>query len=228
MRFVVLLCLWVSLALSGAAYAEAPTAVATPQATIAQAKDDLRAVSAGLNTKTLSDAEIEARLAAIPPIQARLAVALATLTPRLRDIQARQAQLGPPSAAGTVIEDPRTVQDRRDLADRLAAVTADVQEARLLALTASQVSGALTDRQRENFSTRLWTRSRSILDPALWRDFAAALPDDLSRIAQEAGDEIAQVEPARKIARSVAIGGLAVAIGLFLLGPSRLSLNRIG
>ena len=230
-RFVVLLCLALSLAIPGAAQAAAPTSatIATPQATIAQAKDDLRAVTAGLNTKTLSDADIEARLSAIPPIQARLAVALAALTPRLRDIQARQAQLGPPPpAAGVVIEDPRTVQDRRDLADRLAAVTADVQEARLLALTASQVSAALTDRQRENFSTRLWTRSRSILDPGLWRDFAAALPDDLSRIAQEAGDEIAQAEPAQKIARSVAIGGLAVALSLFLLGPSRLILNRVG
>ncbi len=230
-RFVVLLCLGLSLALPGAAVGAAPAAVviATPQAAIAQAKDDLRAVTAGLNSKTLSDAEIESRLSAIPPIQARLAVALSALTPRLRDIQARQAQLGPPPAgAGVVIEDPRTVQDRHDLADRLAAVTADVQGARLLALTASQVSAALTDRQREAFSTRLWTRSRSILDPGLWRDFAAALPDDLSRIAQEAGDEIAQAEPARKIAQSVAIAGLAVALGLFLLGPSRLILNRIG
>ena len=228
-RFVVLFCLWLTLAAPALAAAPPPPASpASPQATIAQAKDDLHAVSAGMNTKTLSDAEIESRLAAIPPIQARLAVALAALTPRLQDVQARQAQLGPAPAAGAIVEDPRTVQARRDLAERLAAVTADVQEARLLALTASQISAALVDRQRENFTERVWTRSRSILDPGLWRDFAAALPDDLGRIAEATGEEMAQAEPARRIARSVAIGALAVAISLFLLGPSRLILNRIG
>jgi potassium efflux system protein len=229
-RFIVWLCVCLCLITARPVGATAADAPVSPEAALARAKSDLRAVSSGLDTKTLGDADIEARLAAVPPIQARIASALAALTPRQQDLQARLAQLGPPPAAAVAViaEDPRTVQARRDIAALLAAATADVQEARLLALTASQVSATLADRQRENFSARLWTRSRSILDPGLWRDFAAALPDDMRRVAEATGDEIIQAAPARRIARSVVIGGLAVAFSLFLLGPSRLILNRVG
>ena len=227
-RRVVWLCACLCLIAAGPSGAAAPSGPQSPQTALAQAKVDLRTTASGLDTKTLSDAVIEARLAAIPPIQTRIAAALAALTPRQQDLQARQIQLGPAPTAVGFGEDPRIGQARRDLNARLAAATADVQEGRLLALTATQLSDALADRQRQNFSARLWTRSRSILDLGLWRDSAAALPDDLSRVARATGDEIAQTAPARRSPRSLAIGSLALVFSLFLLGPGRLILNRVG
>jgi len=223
-RAVVLLCLWLLAALSPPVWAASATPE-SPQAVIAQAKADLRAASPGLNPSTLTDADIESHLAAIPPIQARLAGVISTLGPRLEDLQARQLQLGAP-AAGLPVEDPRMVRTRQDLARALASVTADVQEARLLSLTADQISATLSERLRENFAARLWTRTRSVLDPTLWRDFFGALPGDLARFGRAIGDELDQ-------AAGHAVAGWALMVatllfGLLLIGPGRIILDRLG
>ncbi len=205
----------------------APASV-NPDAVIAQAKLDLHTIGPGAGGQTLDDPEIEARLAAIPPIQSRLTALLNDLTPRQRDIQARQAQLGPPPANGVTPEDPVTAQARRDIAAALSKVTGEVQAVRLLSLTADQIAAALSDRLRENFSARLWSRTRSVLDPMLWRDFAAALPDDIERVTRSAGAEFAQADLARQIARNLGVLIAALTTGLALLGPARVVLNGLG
>jgi small-conductance mechanosensitive channel len=205
----------------------APT-VPNPDAVIAQAKADLHATGGGVNSQALEDAEIETRLAAIPPIERRLAQVLSALDPRLRDLQARLAQLGPAPGPAAPPEPAQTAQSRRDLAAAIASVTAQVQEARLLSLTADQVAASLSDRLRENFSARLWSRTRSVLDPALWRDFALALPGDVGRVARAVEVELAQAQEGREIARNLAILVVAVITSLALLGPARLILNRLG
>ncbi len=225
MRFVVSFLIGL-LMVSAPAMAAAPAPA--PEAAIAQAKADLHAIGAGLTGQTLDDPDIQSRLAAIPPIQARLSDVLNGLTPRLRDLQARQAQLGPPPGSAAVPENAATAQARRDIAAALSTVGGEVQEARLLSLTADQVGAALSDRLRENFSARLWTRTRSVLDPGLWRDFAIALPGDIRRVSRSAAMEIAQAELDRGIARNLAVIVTALITGLALLGPGRLILGRLG
>ncbi|MDB5480752.1 MAG: mscM [Caulobacteraceae bacterium] len=228
MRLVVLLLLWLALAAPGRAQVAAPPAPDPAAAVLAQARSDLRDVTAGLQARTLPDSDIESRLARIPPIQARLGDVLSTLTPRQQNLKARLAQLGSPPAAGQPPEDPQTVQLRRDLARRLATVNGEVAQARLLTLTADQISAELSDRLRGNFAARLWTRTRSILDPLLWRDFAGALPGDIARLARAADEEGDQAAPVAKKPRSLAIVVLAVLGGLILVGPARVFLNRLG
>ncbi len=228
MRVLVLLLLWLTFASPALAQGVTAPAATSAQTALAQARADLRAAAAGVTSRALSDEDIEARLATIPPIQARLAAVASSLGPRVEDLQARQAQLGAPASPGSPAEDPRTVQTRRDLAQRLASLTADLQDARLLILTADQISATLSDRLRANFSARLWTRTRSVLDPGLWRDFAAALPNDLARLTRAVGDEMTQTASVARIARSVTIGVAALIISLFLLGPGRVILNRVG
>jgi small-conductance mechanosensitive channel len=198
-----------------------------PEAAIAEARANLHGLSVRPDAAPIADADIQARLAAIPPIQAKLTAVLASLTPRLQDLQARQAQLGQPPANGQA-EDPQLAQTRRNLARALAGVTADVKEARLLSLAADQASASLSDRLRENFSARLWTRTRSILDPGLWSDFAAALPSDLARLTRAASAEVAQAGPAGATAIKPAIGALALLLCLFILAPVRVFLIHLG
>lgn len=227
MRLVVLLFVWLALAAPARAQVTAPPAPDPTPATIAKARSDLRDVAAGLQGKALADSDIEARLAKIPPIQAQLVDVLSGLTPRQQDLKARIAELGPVPALG-VPEDPQTSQMRRDLTRRLAIVNSEVAEARVLTLTADQISAGLSDDLRENFADRLWSRDRSSLDPTLWRDFAAALPGDLTRLIRTFRDEVAQVAPVMRNVQSAVLAALAVLAAAVLLGPARVFLNRLG
>ncbi len=225
-RFPLLISLFIAVA-AASATAQTASPAPNPDAVIAQAKLDLHTIGSA-SGQTLEDPEIEARLAAIPPVQARLVSLLNLLNPRLRDIQARQAQLGPPPAGGALPEDPATAQTRRDIAASLSKVTGEVQSAKLLTLTADQIAAALSDRLRENFSARLWSRTKSILDPGLWRDFAAALPDDIQRVTRSANAEFTQPDLANQVKRNL-VGLIAALItGLILLGPARVLLNGLG
>ena len=227
MRFVV----WFILCLAVAAPAASQSSgnpIAQPEAVLAQAKTALRAAAAGMGAPSLTDDEIQARLSPIPAIQAQLVSVLADFLPRQRDLTARLSQLGAAPAKGLPPEDPRTAQARHDLARRLALVTGDVQQARLLTLTADQISTGLSDRLRANFAARLWTRNRSILDPGLWRDFAASLPDDVARVTRAIDDELDRLVPAAGTARGLAIGALGLFGALLLVGPGRVLLNRLG
>src|SRR5271165_7058707 len=231
MRFVVLLLAWLVLAAPGRAQVAAPPpapAPPDPATVLAQAKSDLGSVSTGLHDRARPDSDIEARLAKIPPIQARLVDLLSSLTPRQQDLQARIAQLGSPPAAGSPPEDPQTAQLHRDLSRKLATVNGEVAQARLLSLTADQVSADLSERLRGNFAARLWTGTRSILDPELWRDFAKALPDDLARFNRAVGDEASQLRSMAKSPRNITVIALALIAALALAGPARVALNRLG
>ncbi|HLZ82349.1 MAG TPA: DUF3772 domain-containing protein [Caulobacteraceae bacterium] len=227
MRSVFLLLVWLAVAAPAWTQVAAPPAPDATPATIAKARLDLRDVAAGLQGKALADSDIQARLAKIPPIQARLDSVLSDLTPHQQDLKARLAELGPAPAAG-VPEDPQTTQLRRDLGRRLAIVNSEVAETRVLTLTADQISAGLSDDLRENFADRLWSRNRSILDATLWRDFTAALPGDLTRLVRGVRAEGAQVTPLAKNARSLAILAFAVLGAVVLLGPARVMLNHLG
>lgn len=228
MRSVVLLLACLLLASPGWAQFAPATTTDHAAAVIAQAKSDVRPIAAELQTRDLSDGEIESRQALIPPIQARLAEVLANLTPRQDDLQARLTQLGSPPGPNQPREDPQTGQLRAEIAQRLATIKGEVAQARLLTLTLDQINGNLSDRLRENFAARLWTGTRSILDPALWGDFAAALPADIARLARAVAGEATQAAPLVESVRDLAVAALALLGGLVLVGPARVLLNRLG
>jgi small-conductance mechanosensitive channel len=220
--------MWLALAAPVAAGAAAGATSDIDEATIAQARVDLRAVSQGLGAGALNDDEIQRRLTAIAPIQARLSGVLADLTPHLQDLQARLTQLGPPPAAGQPPEDPRSSQLRGDLTRRIARITSDAQTTRVLMLTADQVGADLSERLRANFAARLWSRNRSILDPFLWRDFAYAIPDDIARVRRAADFEMEKAAPASRSILSLGLLAASLICALALAGPGRASLNRLG
>jgi potassium efflux system protein len=186
----------------------------------------LQLTYAGLRARVLSDADLKARISEIAPIQAKLAASLAVLTPRLKDFDSRLAQLGPPPGPGQPAEDPATAASRRALTRSRAAIDAEIKQARLLTVEASQLERSLGARLRSNFSARLWARDRSVLDPGLWRDFAAALPSDVGKLRSAITEEMGAFSRAsrgRGVTTSLVLAALLAAL---VAGPVRFLLDR--
>ncbi len=196
-------------------------------AEVDKAEADLRALSRSSGGAALTREEMQARLAAIPPIQARLADALAQLTPRLAQVDARLAQLGPAPGPGQPPESAAIAESRRTLNRFHQTVDGEVKQARLLQVEAGQIGAMLANRQRQQMNAQLWSYSGSILDPVLWRDIAAALPGDAGRlgdILSGEGDALA------KAAQSPVVLGVwlvALIACLAIAVPLRVLLNRL-
>ncbi|MEO8927232.1 MAG: DUF3772 domain-containing protein [Caulobacteraceae bacterium] len=205
-----------------------PDSIAALAVVVDQAQVQLRTAESGARSGRLSDTVLKAKIAAIPPIQASLAQALGALIPHLQDIDARLAQLGPAPGPGQPPEDPETAATRRGLMRFRQAVDTEVKLGRLLSVEADQASKALTDRLRKNFAARLWTQSRSILDPLLWREFTTAMPADLSRMGAAIGEERRELGDAARTPGRVLTWSLACLVALLLLGPARVFLNWLG
>jgi len=187
-----------------------------------KAEAQLRAVRVGARSRSLDDLALKAQQAAIPQIQADLTDALAILTPRLEDAQARLAELGPPPAAGQPAESADVALNRARLVKQQANLDGNAKRARLLAVEAGQLNDAIAARLQQNFTTRLWTRSRSVLDPLLWRDFAASLPADVMTLL---GPLVPASAPGAGASLRAAV---LLAIAFVVLGPLRIVLSRLG
>ena len=195
---------------------------------LAQARGELHDAQLGPGARELSDAQIKAKLALLPDVRNKVSSALAALTPHLQDLDARLAQLGPAPGPGQPAESPTAADARKRIVAAREAVDSEAKLARLMSVTADQTAKALGKQLSDNFSARLWTRSRSIVDPGLWTDLARSAPDDVSRLVQAASDEGDRLaatvsQPGRAI---VMVIGAMLAFALF--GPARVVLNRLG
>lgn len=188
----------------------------------------LKAIRQASRAQSTNDTALQAQKAAIAPIQADLADAVSTLTPRLDDTKARLAELGPAPAAGQPPEAPDVAEARARLTRMQTSVEGNLKRARLLTVEATQLDEQLARKVRRNFSARLWTHSRSLLDPTLWGDVLTKLPADFerARTALTATPEQQSRPPAPPAAQVWAafLGGL----GLLVLIPLRILLIRLG
>jgi small-conductance mechanosensitive channel len=223
-------------ALVFAAHATAQTAQPAPPSPVdpviaqqvSQAQTELRGALPGPHAKTLTDAQITAKLAVIPDVRAKITAALAVLTPRLQDAEARLAQLGPAPGAGQPPEAPATADLRKRVVAASSAVDSEVKLAKLTQLVADQTGKALVAQLHGNFQARLWTRSRSIADLGLWTDLAQSAPTDFARFADDLTDEGLRFSAAIAQPGRAAVMIVGVLLGLLLIGPGRVVLNRLG
>lgn len=185
----------------------------------------LRAIRRAARTGSADDSALQAQKAALEPIQADLADALSTLTPRLEDAQERLAELGPAPGPGQPPEAPDVAEARARLLRFQKSLDDSSKRARLLSVEANQLSESMAGRLRRNFSARLWAHSRSVFDPTLWGDLAASLPDDVQRAYDAGAAQARQVSatPAAQVWSAV-----LAALALFLLGPARIILVGLG
>jgi len=195
---------------------------------VSQAQAELRGALPGPHAKTLTDAQINAKLAVIPDVKTKIAAALAVLTPRLQDADARLEQLGPAPGPSQPPEAQAAADTRKHISAAREAVDGEVKLAKLTQLVADQTARALVAQLHDNFQARLWTRSRSIADPGLWADLAASAPTDFARFGDDLTDEGAQFSTAMARPGHAIVMIIGVLLGLILIGPGRVALNRLG
>jgi potassium efflux system protein len=213
---------------SAAASVLDPNDVAALAQQVDEAGTQLDAISLHARSNGLSDTQLRSRIAAIPPIQAKLADALDNLDPRLKSADARLEQLGRAPAADAPPEDPEITQSRREILRYRQSVDTEVKQARLLATEAVQLNADLGDRRRRLFSERLWVHSRSVLDPKLWVDFAQDAPADLGQLNRALDQECALIAVRAGSASAAAIWALAGLLAAMLVASARIMLNRWG
>ncbi|MCD9088413.1 DUF3772 domain-containing protein [Stenotrophomonas sp. SY1] len=164
----------------GAAWAAPETSgnAGTPQARIEQASSALDAVQRALNDadsaetlKTLSERALQAQRDAEASVQA--------LQPDLAQMDARIEQLGPAPESG---EEADIARQRKALEQQRSELDAGVKRGKLLAEDARQLSESIEKMRAQQFSEQLGRKLGSPLSPALWRNFAEHLPDDLDRV----------------------------------------------
>lgn len=97
------------------------------------------------------------------------------LDPDVKAVEERLKQIGPKPETGQS-EAPEIAKDREQATQNLAILNAELRRTRLLQIDAGQSSDRVAERRRELFARQIFERTQSILDPALWRDVAGALP----------------------------------------------------
>ena len=226
MRRLLLILACLAIALPARTQAPAPASDAATAAALSKATADLQATASGIRSPSTSDEVLRARLAAIPSIQAQLNQVLGRLTPRLADVDARLAQLGPTPGPGQPPDAPATAAARAGLLHAHQAVDADIKRANLLTVEAAQTSKAISNQLRSNVNARLLARSRSIFDPRLVSGLDDAIAKEAARVVaifEQEGRHIGVVAGSPHGGLILAFGALAA---IFLIGPARLLLNR--
>lgn len=207
-----------------AAAADTVAEAASPQARIGQAERALQAVRRSLDD---ADAPETLRTLAEQALQAKrdADAAVAALTPQLEQIDARIAQLGPLDDGAT--EERSIGRQRSALDQQRSQLDADIKRGRLLAEDARQLSESIEKTRAQQFGEQLGRKVGSPLSPALWRQFAASLPDDLVRLQglyrQAAGGLKTAVT-----AHGWTSPLLGAALALLLVFPLRLWLRHLG
>ncbi|GIL01460.1 MAG: mechanosensitive ion channel protein MscS [Alphaproteobacteria bacterium] len=129
-----------------------------------------------LNREGVTDAELARISEEAGRISHQAAALVGRLSPGVREIQQQIDQLGPAPANGDAPEGEAVAARRKALQAALAAADGPLREARLTIVRADQINSAALSKRRDRFVRSLTERSRSILDPVLWRDGTAGLP----------------------------------------------------
>lgn len=137
-------------------------------------------IEAAAQRGTMSDqdlADLRGELDSIGSQALRIANATA---PLVNAVQDRLDQFGPAPENGTA-EAPAIAVERAQQTTLREAYNGIVKQARLLAVQADQLSGAITERRRAQFADRIFERRESALDPRLWAGVLTAAPLVASR-----------------------------------------------
>ncbi|WP_312367859.1 DUF3772 domain-containing protein, partial [Stenotrophomonas sp.] len=195
----------------------------TPQVRIEQASRAFDAVKRAVTDadapetlKTLAERATQAQRDAEAAVQA--------LQPELTQLDARIEQLGPAPEGG---EDAGIARQRKLLGQQRSQVDADIKRGKLLAEDAKQASESIEKMRAQQFGEQLGRKVGSPLSPALWREFAQHLPDDLGRVHS------LYLQASKGLLQAAAKQGwgtplLGAALALVLLFPLRLWLRHLG
>lgn len=139
-----------------------------------QLRIDLDGASMQLRRPNLSDQELSTLKVTLEKIRTAAADRSIRLIAPLGEVTQQLNSLGPPPAAGQK-EDPGVAQSRSELTttkDKLQSLKAQLD---VVTVESEQVSKSVSTLQRNQFFSRIFDRSRSILNPELWYDLFAGI-----------------------------------------------------
>ncbi len=136
-------------------------------------------VESTLQRDGLSDEVLIQTRGSLEPLRSALREAVEMLQGRLAEVDARLKQIGDPPAAGAEPEDASLATERTRLNQRRSVLDGGLKQSRLLILRADDLVERIVDRRRALFTSQLFGRSSSALDPSFWTQAARAAPDDL-------------------------------------------------
>lgn len=148
----------------------------------------LTSIEKRLQKPELTDAELQELGAELSPASEQLLTAIPRLTPRLAAIQSRIDQLGPKPAAGAPPESPAVTAERADQQKAYDQISDLLKRANLLAVQTDQIGKAIANRRHTLFTTSLFERATSLVNPALWVVVVQEIPKDISTVKDLFGD----------------------------------------
>ena len=194
----------------------APSGVATQRVEGARAAlDQIREM---LANPRISDATLQDLRGKIAPTSRKIQAVINDLTPRLAEIKTRLAQLGPKPDSKAPPENASVTAERDSQQKLYDSIDGVLKQARLLGVEIDQTNTTIVDRRRALFTRALFTRSKSLLSPALWSDVIAEAPRDAQAMAAIGGawlSELASRLYGWRLASFLAT--LAAIIGFFVL-----------
>jgi small-conductance mechanosensitive channel len=157
----------------------APPAPASSRSLIETGRLDLNQIEAALQRDSLDDRRLGELRQRLDPIGAIITDIIGKEGPRADEIKARIEQLGPaPDAAKGQTESPEVARDRAEQQRLFREADETLRLAKAQALRVEQVTQAIADRRRANFTREILAQHASILSPWLWLDVLKGLPAD--------------------------------------------------
>ncbi|MFG1301872.1 DUF3772 domain-containing protein [Xanthobacter sp. V3C-3] len=170
-----------------------PVAPAPPDPAVVAAREKMEAARATLDAldaalalEGLRPNDLDDLRQRLDPARRDLVGVSDQISPRVSDAETRLNALGKPTEG--VAEDPAVVADRERLQKVNAELGAVLKQSRALLLRADQVSDRISTRRRALFTSQLFERSDSILDPDLWTNAVSSVTSEARAIRFFAND----------------------------------------
>ncbi|MFG1479939.1 DUF3772 domain-containing protein [Xanthobacter sp. V4C-4] len=135
----------------------------------------LDALEAALSVDGLRSGDLDDLRGRLDPVRRDLQQLAEEIGPRLADARARLKSIPAKPGDGAPPEDPAVTADRERLQKVVAELDAVLVPVRTLADRGTQATDRISARRRAMFTSQLFERSDSILDPSLWTAAVAAI-----------------------------------------------------
>jgi small-conductance mechanosensitive channel len=168
----VLLVLLALLALPLSAYSFEPGVINSIEREVEGYKSDLQRIAEVIAQPEVTEEQLSEQRRLLENIRVEAASDAGKLAGPLAEVTQQLKQLGTPPTDGTA-EAPAIADQRTQLTALLARVTAAQKQLELVALEAEQNAAKISALQRDQFFQRIFSPSRSIMDPRLWVDTAS-------------------------------------------------------
>ncbi len=215
-----------ALLISEQGFAQQPAVnAATPsiEARLASGRADLTRIDLSLERQDLNDAALAGLRADVEPI-AKLARSLidevlprqALVKARLDPLITKSPAAGDPAADDkTAPENPTLVADRDQQQKIYDSLDVSLKQARILQVDVEQAITRIGARRRDLFARKVFSRTDSILDLALWMNALREIPADAAAIATIARDWFSSVSARLGSGYALILVALLTILGVF-------------